>query len=143
MYKRTIFDPRELKSREIECYRIWHKPRSFALTAPQGYHARFNYGFNIAEAVNLANPSWFSVGRQASCCARRGAKTLIVRYEYLLFHETKSLQNAHLATTNTGRMPPRARSDARILSRELGAVMEEGESSLWNSLGRATIGSSG
>ena len=86
--------------------------------------------FNIAEAVSFANPGWFPIGRQASLCARRGAYTLIVPYEYLLFHEAKSLRDAHLATSNIERIPPRARSDARILAGELGTVMEEGETRL-------------
>ena len=90
------------------------------------YHAGFNCGFNIAEAVNFANPGWLPIGRQASLCAY----TLIVPYEYLLFHEAKSLRDAHLATTNIERIPARARSDARILAGELGTVTEEGETRL-------------
>ena len=56
MCKRSIFDPRELQSRGIECYRIRHKPSSFLLTAPRVYHAEFNCSFNIAEAVNFFIP---------------------------------------------------------------------------------------
>ncbi|CDF32854.1 unnamed protein product [Chondrus crispus] len=127
MCKTTIFDLRELKSRGIECHRIRHKPGSFVLTAPRAYHAGFNCGFNITEAVNFANPGWFPIGRQASLCARQGAYTLIVPYEYLLSHEAKSLRDAHLTTTSIERISPSARSGARILAGELGAVLEEVE----------------
>ena len=128
MCKTIIFDPRELKSREIECYRIRYcriryKPGSFILKAPRAYHAGFNCGFIIAEAVNFANSGWRLVGRQTSCCARRGASTLIVQYEYL-FYDANSLRDGHLATTNMDRILPSTRNSAHTLAGELGTVME-------------------
>ena len=40
---------------------------------------------------------------------------MVVPYEYLLFHEAKSLRDSHVATTNIERIPSRARSDAGII----------------------------
>lgn len=127
MTKTTIFDPRELRRSGIQVYRIRHKPGSFVLTAPRAYHAGFNCGFNIAEAVNFANPSWFPVGREASGFARRGAYTLIVPYEYLLFHEAKALRDAFPTARRPQEATPRVVSNARILAGELDALVQEGE----------------
>lgn len=80
MNKTTMFDPRKLRSRGIQVYRVVHKPGSFVLTAARAYHAGFNCGFNIAEAVNFANPTWFPVerpralhGKSQNPCVCRGS----------------------------------------------------------------------
>lgn len=38
------------------------------ITRAQGYHAGFNYGYNIAEAVNFALPRWVEIGENVTCC---------------------------------------------------------------------------
>ncbi|PXF49137.1 hypothetical protein BWQ96_01086 [Gracilariopsis chorda] len=89
MNKTTMFDPRDLVKHGVPVYRVVHKPRSFVVTAPRACHAGFNCGFNIAEAVNFANPAWFPHGREAMSFARRVYTPLCIPWEYLVYHEAR------------------------------------------------------
>lgn len=40
----------------------------FIVTFPYGYHAGYNHGFNLAEAVNFATESWVEFGKRTTIC---------------------------------------------------------------------------
>jgi hypothetical protein len=52
----------------IKVNKITHFPGEFIVTYPYGYHSGFNMGYNCAEAVNFALPSWLEMGRIAKKC---------------------------------------------------------------------------
>lgn len=45
-----------------------HREREFIVARASAYHAGFNSGFNIAEAVNFALPSWIDVAKTVTSC---------------------------------------------------------------------------
>ena len=62
----TMLDPAVLSSYyQIPVARAVQHPREFIITFPQAYHAGFNTGLNLAEAVNVAIPEWLPFGRLA------------------------------------------------------------------------------
>lgn len=137
MNKTTIFNPANLLDHHIEVYRVVHKVGSFVLTAPRGYHAGFNCGFNVAEAVNFAHVPWFPVGRDAARFARSVSRPLCVPWEYLLFHEAKAIYETYkrsLPTNPSDRS--RVQKDARIVALELRDLLARGEELIRAYVGR-------
>ena len=55
----------------------------------KAYHAGFNAGFNIAEAVNFALPAWIDIGKNVSYCKCERDSVRIEMDEFL-----KNLQRA-------------------------------------------------
>lgn len=146
--KTVLFDPRDVVRRGIPVNRIVHKPGTFVYTAPRAYHGGFNCGFNIAEAVNFALPSWFPQGRAASLCARAVPRQLCLPREFLLVREALALVNAardkqsrFLVQENVQCLDqrrandgtpapvrsPRLIEDALVIANELRLVIAEGE----------------
>lgn len=54
--------PYEIVDAGVECYYANQKPGEFVVTFPQCYHAGFNCGFNVNEAVNFLNSDWLKYG---------------------------------------------------------------------------------
>ena len=51
-----------LQRRGVPVYRVIHEPGAFVVTMPGAYHAGFNCGFNVAEAVNFGASPWLPHG---------------------------------------------------------------------------------
>jgi len=59
----TTMNPNVLQAQDIPVYRVDQYPGEFIITWPRSYHAGFNQGYNLAEAVNFAPPDWLAIGR--------------------------------------------------------------------------------
>ncbi len=131
MGKTTMIDPWSLRNAGIPVYRIVHKPGSFVVTAPRGYHAGFNCGFNIAEAVNYAGTNWLPFGREASRLARSIKRHLSIPREQLMYCAASALKNevGRVGIAEV-RKDPRSVDSARTLALELGLLLKEGEAAI-------------
>lgn len=67
-HKNTLIHPRNLIKCGIRMIKATHYPGEFMISRASAYHAGFNSGYNLAEAVNFALPSWIEKGRKAGVC---------------------------------------------------------------------------
>lgn len=63
-----LASPKLLQENGIRCNEIVHHEGEFMITYPYGYHAGFNYGYNLAESVNFALEEWLPIGKKAGKC---------------------------------------------------------------------------
>ena len=64
----TMLSPGRLVEEGVQVYAVDQRPNQFVITFPQAYHAGFNHGFNMNEAVNFAPSDWEEYGRE---CVQR------------------------------------------------------------------------
>ncbi|CAR25223.1 KLTH0G14454p [Lachancea thermotolerans CBS 6340] len=67
-HKTFLVSPKLLEKNGIRCNKITHYQHEFIITYPYGYHAGFNYGYNLAESVNFALEDWLEIGATAKKC---------------------------------------------------------------------------
>jgi hypothetical protein len=67
-HKTTLIYPGLLVENGIRMTKSVHREGEFMITRCAGYHAGFNYGFNIAEAVNFALPDWLPIAETVQSC---------------------------------------------------------------------------
>lgn len=62
-HKTTMINPYLLKQKipDLKIHKIIQYPGEFVITFAGAYHAGFNWGFNIAEAVNFATLKWLEI----------------------------------------------------------------------------------
>jgi len=58
----TQLAPTTLKNNGCDVYKAIQRSGEFVVTFPKAYHGGFNYGFNVAEAVNFLTVDWFKWG---------------------------------------------------------------------------------
>jgi JmjC domain, hydroxylase len=67
-HKTTLVYPGLLVENGISMTKGVHREGEFMISRCSGYHAGFNTGFNIAEAVNFALPDWLKVAKTVKTC---------------------------------------------------------------------------
>ena len=61
----SLVSPKVLKELNIPCYRAVQHPHEYIVTYPRCYHAGFNSGYNLNEAVNFTTEFWVPFGMEA------------------------------------------------------------------------------
>ncbi|CUM63559.1 uncharacterized protein PRCAT00001137001 [Priceomyces carsonii] len=67
-HKTFLVSPAFLERHGVKFNKIVHNEGEFIITYPYGYHAGFNYGYNVAESVNFALDDWFPIGELTKKC---------------------------------------------------------------------------
>lgn len=67
-HKTFLASPLFLAKNGIQCNSVVHNQGEFMITYPYGYHAGFNYGYNLAESVNFALDDWFEYAEKTQKC---------------------------------------------------------------------------
>lgn len=118
----TMLSPAELRARGVPCYRLVHAPGTFVVTFPGAYHAGFNMGFNVAEAVNFAPPDWLPHGTDVVRKYRRQGKAPTLAHDKLLL---TLAQAAPLVAARYGRHPVPLKVEVPALKAEAGIKQED------------------
>eukprot|EP00004_Rigifila_ramosa_P003214 TRINITY_DN13393_c0_g1_i1.p1 TRINITY_DN13393_c0_g1~~TRINITY_DN13393_c0_g1_i1.p1 ORF type:complete len:1369 (+),score=194.23 TRINITY_DN13393_c0_g1_i1:519-4109(+) len=80
----TLLDPSILVRHSVPVFRTEQGPGDFVVTFAKAYHAGFNSGFNLAEAVNFAPLEWLWWGRECVSLYSRFARDPVFCHEQLL-----------------------------------------------------------
>lgn len=67
-HKTFMVSPVILEEHGVKVNKIVHRQHEFIITWAYGYHAGYNYGYNVAESVNFATPSWLDIGVKSDKC---------------------------------------------------------------------------
>jgi DNA damage-responsive transcriptional repressor / [histone H3]-trimethyl-L-lysine36 demethylase len=67
-HKTTVFYPGLIVENGIGMTKSVHNEGEFMISRCAGYHAGFNFGFNIAEAVNFALTDWLKIANSVKSC---------------------------------------------------------------------------
>lgn len=67
-HKTTLVNPVVLIENGINMVKCLHNENEFMISRAAAYHSGFNFGFNIAEAVNFALSDWLDIGNNVGHC---------------------------------------------------------------------------
>ena len=77
----------------IKLRKMIHREGEFMISRCAGYHAGFNFGFNIAEAVNFALSDWMKNASSVSVCKCVNDSVKINMGSFLQNIKASDLQN--------------------------------------------------
>lgn len=99
-HKTCMVAPSTLQANHIHYKTALQQQGEIIVTFPGAYHAGFNHGFNIAEAVNFATERWFAIGLRANHCRCR-KDSVMIDVEVL---EATYLRRSGKASASAGRL---------------------------------------
>lgn len=62
-HKTTLISPSLLLDYGVKLTKMVHNEGEYMITRAAAYHSGFNFGFNVAEAVNFALPNWIDIAQ--------------------------------------------------------------------------------
>lgn len=89
----TLMPPTRLKSFGVPVVTTRQRAGEFIITFPRSYHAGFNEGFNMCEAVNFAPVDWLPWGGESRTEYQKISRPSFLRFEDMLFHYAAFLKN--------------------------------------------------
>ncbi|EGW35383.1 uncharacterized protein SPAPADRAFT_64512 [Spathaspora passalidarum NRRL Y-27907] len=116
-HKTFLVSPQVLEKHGIKVNHIVHRQGEFIITYPFGYHAGFNYGYNLAESVNFALDDWFPLGKVSNKCeCINDAVTINISQLWSKFHgvepdapvkqnQDNSHSNTHISNGHAQKRP--------------------------------------
>ncbi|KAF2436848.1 histone demethylase JARID1D [Tothia fuscella] len=81
----TLLQPEKLLAAGVRVYALDQRAGQFVITFPRAFHAGFNHGFNLNEAVNFAPSDWEPFGQEAIQRLRDFRRPPVFCHEELLF----------------------------------------------------------
>jgi JmjC domain, hydroxylase len=100
-HKTILINPYYIKKVDpsIRIVKIKQEVGDFVITLPGAYHCGFNWGFNIAEAVNFATSKWLTIFPKCSRCKCSPDNVRIspkLFYANLVKNDSKLKNNQHV-----------------------------------------------
>ncbi|CAK9290602.1 unnamed protein product [Gordionus sp. m RMFG-2023] len=80
----TLMNPNILMANGVPVSRCDQYPGEFMVTFPRAYHAGFNQGYNLAEAVNFCPSDWLPLGRKCVSHYRELKRYCVFSHEELI-----------------------------------------------------------
>ncbi|KAL1740892.1 hypothetical protein HDZ31DRAFT_85171 [Schizophyllum fasciatum] len=93
----TLMNPKHVRDAGVRVYACNQRAGEFVLTFPKSYHAGFNHGLNLNEAVNFALPDWLAYDRDCVERYRRHKKMPVFSHDELLVTITQQAQTVKAA----------------------------------------------
>lgn len=119
-HKTFLVLPLFLEKHGIACNKIVHNQGEFMITYPYGYHAGFNYGYNLAESVNFALDDWFPFAEKTKKCECIGDSVGIdykqIYAKYIGTDLKQSDETKSLLVPQSPNMDPQAKPKRRKIS---------------------------
>ena len=88
----VMINPAFLVENGIHVYRTIQKPGEMIITFPGSYHQGVSVGFNIAEAVNMACPSWIEYGIKSMMIYMASKEKIpVFPYDWMLIENARHI----------------------------------------------------